>query len=132
MVRVDDAQKGTPDNLRELELLMITKLELEGETFVLNKMKLINTIFHLKGWIEADSLPKRLEQYAMFMVNRVKTYFMICQQKARYELIKCHEFQAKDINQVVLLKTQQDEFLAWLKEPKTLKRLGYVTSTAAN
>ena len=26
------------------------------------------------------------------------------------------------------MKTQQDEFLAWLKEPKTLKRRGYVTS----
>ena len=41
-VRVDDALKGTPDNLRELELPMISKLELEGETFVLNKIKLIN------------------------------------------------------------------------------------------
>ena len=42
---VDDKQKGTPDNIRELELPMIRKLELEGETFVLNKIKLINTIF---------------------------------------------------------------------------------------
>ena len=31
-VRVDDAMKGTPDNLRELELPMISKLELEGLT----------------------------------------------------------------------------------------------------
>lgn len=55
-VRVDDAQKGTPDNLRVLELPIISKLELEGETFVLNKIKLINTIFHPKGWTKADSL----------------------------------------------------------------------------
>ena len=69
LVRVDDTQKGTPNNLHELELLIITKLELEGETFVLNKINLINTIFHPKGWVKADSLPKRLEKYAMFMTN---------------------------------------------------------------
>ena len=57
-VRVDDTEKGTPDNIRELKLPMISKLELEGETFVLNKIKLINTIFHLKGWIMAESLTK--------------------------------------------------------------------------
>ena len=59
-VRVDDAQKGTPDNLRVLDLPMISKLELEGETFGLNKIKLINTIFHPKGWTNADSLTIRL------------------------------------------------------------------------
>ena len=68
----------------------------------------------------------------MFMVNRAKTDFMICQRKARYEFIKCHEFQAKDVNQVIRLKTQQDKFLAWLKEPKTLKRFGYVTGITDN
>ena len=47
-VWVDDAQKGTLDNLRVLELPMISKLELEGETLVLNKIKLINTIIHPK------------------------------------------------------------------------------------
>ena len=55
-VLVDDSMKGTPDNLRTLELPMISKLELEGETFVLNKIKLTNTIFHPKGWTKADSL----------------------------------------------------------------------------
>ena len=77
LVHVDDTQKGTPENLRELELPIITKLEKEGETFILNKIKWINTIFHPKGWIKADSLPKRLEKYAMFMTNQAKTDFMI-------------------------------------------------------
>ena len=49
LVRVDDTQKGTPGSLQELKFPVITKLELEGETFVLNKIKLINTIFHPKG-----------------------------------------------------------------------------------
>ena len=48
-VLVDDKLKGTPDNLRTLEIPMITKLEREGETFILNKIKLTNTIFHPKG-----------------------------------------------------------------------------------
>ena len=48
-VRVNDKEKRTQDNLRDLKLLMISKLELEGETFILNKMKLINTIFYSKG-----------------------------------------------------------------------------------
>ena len=48
-VRIDDNKKGTPDNIRELKLRVISKLELEGETFLLNKIKLINTIFHPKG-----------------------------------------------------------------------------------
>ena len=91
-VRVDDTEKGTPDNIRELKLPMISKLELEGETFVLNKIKLINTIFHPKGWIKVDSLTKRLEKYAMFMENRVKSDFMICQRKARVEFIEFYEF----------------------------------------
>ena len=55
------------------------KLELEGETFILNKVKLINTIFIPKGWMKADSLTKRLEKYAMFMTNQAKTNFMINQ-----------------------------------------------------
>ena len=122
-VRVDDNEKGTPDNLRELKLPMISKLELEGETFVLNKIKLINTIFHPKGWTRADSLTKRLEKYAMFMENRAKSDFMICQRKARVEFIKFHEFQPKDNIQVTMLKTLQDEFLSWLKDAKTLMKL---------
>ena len=91
-IRVDDKEKGTPDNLRELKLLMISKLELEGETFVLNKINLIYIIFHPKGWTKADSLTKRLEKYAMFMENRAKSDFMLCQRKARVEFIDCHEF----------------------------------------
>ena len=131
-VHVDDTEKGTPDNLRELKLPMISKLELEGETFVLNKIKLINTIFHPKVWTKADSLPKRLEKYAMFMENRAKSDFMICQRKARAEFIEFYEFLPKDNTQVTLLKTQQDAFLKWLKEPKALKKLDYVTSTTAD
>ena len=131
-VRVDDTEKGTPDNIRELKLPMISKLELEGETFVLNKIKLINTIFHPKGWIKADSLTKRLEKYAMFMENRAKSDFMICQRKARVEFIEFYEFQAKDATQVTSLKTQQDEFLTWMKEAKTLKKLAYITSLTAD
>ena len=47
-VCVNDNEKGTPDNIRELKLPVISKLELEGEIFVLNKIKLINMIFHPK------------------------------------------------------------------------------------
>ena len=54
--RVDDTQRGTADSLRELKLEIITKLELEGGTFVLNKIVLINIIFHPKGWIKVESL----------------------------------------------------------------------------
>ena len=57
-VRVDNNKKGTPDNIRELKLPVISKLELEEEIFILNKIKLINTIFHPKGWRKADSLNK--------------------------------------------------------------------------
>ena len=91
-VRVDNNKKGTLDNIRELKLPVISKLELEGETFVLNKIKLINTIFHPKGWTKADSLKKWLEKYAMFMENRTKSDFMICQRKARVEFIEFYEF----------------------------------------
>ena len=75
---------------------MISKLELEGETFVLNKIKLLNTIFHPKGWTKADSLTKRLEKYAMFMENHAKSDFMLCQMKARFEFIEFYEFQQRD------------------------------------
>ena len=71
LVRVDDTQKGTPDNLQEPKLPRTQKLELEGETFIQNKIKLINTIFILKGWTGPDSITKRLEKYAMFMTNTV-------------------------------------------------------------
>ena len=48
-VRVDDTQKGTPDNIQELKLPMIQKLDGEGETFIQRKIKLITTIFDPKG-----------------------------------------------------------------------------------
>ena len=41
VVRVNDTQKGTPDNLQEFKIPKISKLTLEGETFVKNKVKLI-------------------------------------------------------------------------------------------
>ena len=56
LVFVDDTQKGMPDNLQELKLPIIQKLELEGETFIQNKVKLINTIFIPKGWTNSDTL----------------------------------------------------------------------------
>ena len=80
-VRVDDAKKGTPDNIQELKLPIIAKLESEGETFIQNKIKLITSIFEPKGWNTADSLSKRLEKYAMFMTNQAKTDFVLCQQR---------------------------------------------------
>ena len=57
-VRVDNTQKGTSDNLKELKLPIITKLDYEGETFVQNKIKVITTIFSCMGWTKADSLVK--------------------------------------------------------------------------
>ena len=36
-VRVDNTQSGTPDNLLELKLPKITKLNGEGKTFIRNK-----------------------------------------------------------------------------------------------
>ena len=127
-VLLDDSQKGTPVNIRELELPMIRKLELGGETFVLNKIKLINTIFQLKSWIGCDTIKQQLEKYAMFMTNRAKSDFMICQRKARLEFIKFCKFTAKEAAQANVLTLQQDEFLRWLEETKTLKKLEYVDS----
>ena len=70
LVCIDNTQKGLPDNIQKLKLPIITKLELEGETFILNKVKLINTIFIPKGWTKADSLIKRLEKYVIFMTTK--------------------------------------------------------------
>ena len=83
---------------------MISKLEQEGETFVLNKIKLMHTIFHPKGWTKADSLIPRLEKYSMFMENRTKSDFMICQRKARGEFVNFFKFPAKDSAKVKTLK----------------------------
>ena len=40
-VRVDDTQKGTPDNIQELKLQKNKKIALEGETFIQNKVRSI-------------------------------------------------------------------------------------------
>ena len=77
LVHVNDTQKGTPDNIQELKLPKIKKLALEGETFIQNKVKLINTIFTPKGWTGPNSLTKRLEKYAMFMTNMANTDFVL-------------------------------------------------------
>ena len=85
-VRVNDTQKGTPDNLQEFKIPKISKLTLEGETFVKNKVKLIKTIFTPKGWLGPKHLTKQLEKYAAFMTNTATTDFTICQCTARKEL----------------------------------------------
>ena len=54
-VHVDDTQKGTPDNIQEFKIPKNSKLALEGETFVKNKVKLIETIFIPKGWTGAKT-----------------------------------------------------------------------------
>ena len=87
-VRINDAQKGTPDNLRMLELPVNLKLELEDEIFNLSKIKLINTICHHKAWKRANSLLKWLAKNAIFMQNRVKSYFILCQRKVRTEFVE--------------------------------------------
>ena len=108
-VHVDDTQRGIPDNLQELKLPRYQKLALEGETFIQNKVKLINTIFIPKGWTNSDSLTKRLEKYAMFMTNMANTDFVICQQKARGEFLSCFN----TINDSLKLKltSKQNDFL---------------------
>ena len=86
----------------------ITKLELEGETFILNKVKLINTIFLPKGWAKANSLTKRLEKYALFMTNWAKMDFTICQQKARGKFLEC--LKIPSASQMLDLTSQQSVF----------------------
>ena len=67
-----DAQKDTPSNIREMELLMIRKLKGKSESIVLNKIKLINLIFQPKGWIGKETIMQRLERYAMVIPNCAK------------------------------------------------------------
>ena len=57
-IRVDDTKKSTPDNLLEFMVPKITHLTSEGETFVKNKLKLIDTIFTPKGWLGPTELTK--------------------------------------------------------------------------
>ena len=120
-VHVNDTQKGTPDNLQEFKIPKISKLALEGETFVRNKVKLIETIFAPKGWLGPKALTKRLEKYAMFMTNTATTDFTICQCTARKEFITRHGTVSEALR--VKITTQQNEFLGWLKQKSTLKKL---------
>ena len=89
---------------------MIQKLDGEGETFIQNKIKLITTIFDPKGWTEADSLPKRLEKYAMFMTNQAKTDFVMCQREARKEFLNTCQINNHP-KRMLDLTSKQDAFL---------------------
>ena len=89
-IRVDDTKKSTPDNLLEFTIPKITHLTSEGETFVKNKLKLIDTIFTPKGWLGPTELTKRLDKYAAFMSNMATTEFTLCQRSARQEFLDCH------------------------------------------
>ena len=77
--RIDDMKKSTPDNIREFQIPTITRLTSEGETFIKNKIKLIDTIFTPKGWLEPADVTKRLDKYASFMTNIATTDIAICQ-----------------------------------------------------
>ena len=55
---INDTKKSTPDNIREFTIPTISRLTSEGETFIKNKLKLINTIFTPKGWLETTELTK--------------------------------------------------------------------------
>jgi hypothetical protein len=89
----------------------------------------MKTLFHPTGWTKAESLIPRLEKYSMFMENRAKSDYMVCQRKARTEFVEFFDFPVKDSAKVTTLKTQQDDFLPWLAEAKTLMKLEYITST---
>ena len=59
------------------------------------------------------------------MQNHTKSDFMLCQRKAK-KIVEFYEFSARGEMRAVLLKTQQYEFLLWLKEPKKLMKLKYI------
>ena len=105
-VRIVDSEKGTADNLRVLELPCISKMELEGEVFVSNRIKLTNVFFQPKGWTKADSLTKRLEKYATFMKDRAKGDFMLCQKKVRTEFVEFYDFHERESDKADTLKGQ--------------------------
>ena len=122
--RVDDTKKATLDNLREFQLPTITRFTSEGETFIKNKVKLIDTIFTPKGWLEPTDVTKRLDKYASFMSNVATTDFAICQRCARAEFIDRHG--GLDEPEKFKLRSEQNEFLEWLKRTETLVNLGYL------
>ena len=76
--RINDTKKSTPENIREFQIPTITRLTSEGETFIKNKIKLIDMVFTLKGWLEPADVTKRLDKYASFMTNIATTDFAIC------------------------------------------------------
>ena len=55
----------------------------------------------------------------------------MCQRKAWVEFIEFYDFLPKKAAQPNALTLQQDEFLKWAKEPKTLKKLKYMDSVIA-
>ena len=107
--RIDDTKKSTPENIREFQIPTITRLTSEGETFIKNKIKLIDTIFTPKGWLEPADVTKRLDKYASFMTNIATTDFAICQRCARNEFIKRYG----DVDEPLKfkIKSEQNEFL---------------------
>ena len=107
--RIDDTKKLTPDNIREFTIPTISRLTSEGETFIKNKLKLIDMIFTAKGWLEATGITKRLDKYANFMTNVATTEFAICQRNARLEFLDRHGdiFEPQRFE----LKSEQNKFL---------------------
>ena len=57
----------------------------------------------------------------MFMTNTATTDFTICQCTARKEFITRHGTVSENLR--VKVTTQQNEFLGWLKQKSTLKKL---------
>ena len=125
-IRIDDTKKSTPDNIREFPIPTITRLTSEGETFIKNKLKLIDTIFTPKGWLEPKELTRRLDKYAAFMTNVATTEFALCQRSARNEFLERHG--EIDEPQKFKLVSEQNEFLEWLKQKDTLMNLGYLNN----
>ena len=64
----------------------------------------------------------------MFMTNTATTDFTICQRRARQEFIVLHS--SLNNTQKFKLTSQQNEFLDWLKQKTTLKKLRYVDNTS--
>ena len=57
------------------------------------------------------------------MTNTANTDFVICQQKARGEFLNC--FSVMSDTQKLKLMSKQNDFLNWLGQNKTLKKLRY-------
>ena len=83
---------------------------------------MIDTIFTPKGWLEPTDVTKRLDKYASFMSNVATTDFAICQRSARMEFIERHG--GLDEPEKFKLRSEQNEFLEWLKQTETLVNWG--------